>query len=500
MFKRLLSHSIYIIPILFMILLCYSVLSGSIYLGAADDAFFYFRIADNFVGDGLLSFDGLTATNGFHPLWMGALVLLRFFVSGPEGFLSSVFVLSAVLMTMCGVQFIRFASSRYSFPVILLVLFFLLRYMRDFALMCMETSILLPVSFALLSVVSRLHYKSSRRDFWLTGILMALMGAARLDSVVLGLLILLYVFKSFGKRALLPCMIPGVLFALSYFSLNFAFTGGFISVSSMMKASGFGFNHLFFNQLFLFSDPLGFRSPWGLYLLLLAASIPTLIIRRLPDTAKISSLFLILSTAAQLFFSQWRLWYWYAYPAVIFLAFGLPSLLQLIYGKLNFTEKLRKATCALMLCAVFVLSIYWGLSYGQVEQNDFRNRNMLIARELNGLLSDSAVIAMGDRAGSLAYFFQGNVIQSEGLAGNGALVEAIQSGNLEEHLHTLGADYIFSWTGPHLVNEYDNWDIVIPDIAQSAVFNNVIKVYRQSEIYRWTGESESAFLWSFNED
>ena len=35
-----------------------------------DDAFYYLLIARNFAESGLPTFDGIHATNGFHPLWM----------------------------------------------------------------------------------------------------------------------------------------------------------------------------------------------------------------------------------------------------------------------------------------------------------------------------------------------------------------------------------------------------------------------------------------------
>jgi hypothetical protein len=34
-----------------------------------DDAFYYFKIAQNIVEGKGISFDGITITNGFHPLW-----------------------------------------------------------------------------------------------------------------------------------------------------------------------------------------------------------------------------------------------------------------------------------------------------------------------------------------------------------------------------------------------------------------------------------------------
>jgi len=41
-----------------------------------DDAFYYLVPAKSFVREGRFTFDGRTATNGFHPLWMGATVAL----------------------------------------------------------------------------------------------------------------------------------------------------------------------------------------------------------------------------------------------------------------------------------------------------------------------------------------------------------------------------------------------------------------------------------------
>ena len=39
-----------------------------------DDAFYYFTIARNIAEGNGITFDGVVQTNGFHPLWMGAIV------------------------------------------------------------------------------------------------------------------------------------------------------------------------------------------------------------------------------------------------------------------------------------------------------------------------------------------------------------------------------------------------------------------------------------------
>lgn len=125
---------------------------------------------------------------------------------------------------------------------------------------------------------------------------------------------------------------------------------------------------------------------------------------------------------------------------------------------------------------------------------------MLIALELNETLPDTAVVAIGDRAGSFAYFFHGHVVQAEGLAGDADLGAAVRSGTLERYLHSIGTDFILSWTGPHLVDDYDLWTLAIPDRAQSTSFSNMITVWSADEIARWPGSEESAFLWSFREN
>ncbi len=486
------------LAILFLLSLCASIIVSRGIPTIEDDAFFYCRIADNFISEGFLSFDGLTATNGFHPLWMALLVLIRFVVGGGTGFLVAAVTLSAVLMGVCGYLFLA-RSSRYSLPVVLLTYLFLLRYIRDFSLMCMETSVLLPLAFLLLLRSDSVNI-DSRRNLWANGVLAALIFLSRLDSVLLLVPLVIILLIKTGRKGAAPLLIPGLAAGAAYLTVNLVSMGTPFSVSGMMKASGFGWNSLFAGQLFAMSDPLGIRSPWGLYLFLLVLAFFAVFMKEKPRSAYASAIFLIGFTFVQLFMSQWRLWYWYAYPAVVFLAFGVPPLLQRAYNRLSLPSGGEKAATSLLFAAAVLLSVYWGISYGETPEDDFRYRNMLIARELNDLLPDSAIVAVGDRAGSFAYFFHGHVIQAEGLAGDVQLVEAIQAGNLEEYLRDAGCGYILSWTGPHMVNDYERWELRIPDPAQCLAYLNRIEVFREDEIRRWPGEDQSVFLWRFNEN
>ena len=54
-------------------------------LSIPDDAFYYFKIAENIAAGRGSTFDGLHPTNGYHPLWMGFLIpLFRAFPGSPE--------------------------------------------------------------------------------------------------------------------------------------------------------------------------------------------------------------------------------------------------------------------------------------------------------------------------------------------------------------------------------------------------------------------------------
>lgn len=464
-----------------------------------DDAFFYATIARNSVEENIISFDGISETNGFHPLWMGMLVVTRWIVPEQINFLRALSVLSAFLMFAAGYLSVKTLSRNYSTTVVLIVFIFILRYLRDFAHMAMETSVLIPLAIAALVLLDRVTPSSSKRTLFLLGIVLALVGLARLDAALLALLIGIWAVKLHGKgRISFVVFLPGAIAGILYLMANKICFNTWMSVSGGIKASGSGLNTLFAKQLFLLSDPLGIRSPWGLYLLFLLLSLGILLFRKAKPSIKAVSLFMVLFTASQLFLSSWRLWYWYAYPAVLFSVFCLPFLLQKLLSLFKVSEKLLRISSVLLFASAVSLAVFWGWHYGGDNPQDFRVRNMYIAEELNETMTDSTLIAMGDRAGSFAYFFRGGVVQMEGLAGSAELAESIQQMRLQEYLEDMGVDYVLSWTGPDCSEDYVSWDLFIPDRAQSLSSPNSVTVYQEDEIRRWSGNTGTVLLWCFN--
>ncbi len=67
----------------------------------SDDAYYYFSIAKNLVNRGMLSADGITLTNGFHPLWLFVITPVFFFFQKHPWFsIHLVITVSAVFDTL----------------------------------------------------------------------------------------------------------------------------------------------------------------------------------------------------------------------------------------------------------------------------------------------------------------------------------------------------------------------------------------------------------------
>ncbi len=162
-----------------------------------------------------------------------------------------------------------------------------------------------------------------------------------------------------------------------------------------------------------------------------------------------------------------RLWFWYAWPAVLFTLFSLPDILDKTWIVLerripllrSFFPTSVKAAGPLLLVAC---SFYWGIEWTRTDPGDFRLRNLLIARQLNSETGDGTLIAMGDQAGSFAWFFHGRVLQLEGLVGDGGMADAIESGHLREYVGMRSPDYLLSCTGPEGLQDYGSGDCCTP--------------------------------------
>ena len=494
----------------------------SVATGFADDAYYYFRIARNIVDRGAVTFDGDTPTNGFHPLWMAS--VLPAFVASQDRItelrlVATISVLLVGLAAFAGAW--EDARGRHSLVAVICTLF-LLRYARDFSMMGMETGILLPLSIlAMLQARDIAETGPDQARTLRLGITLLLVCLSRLDAAILTVLTVTFLALSRTatarrKEILLLSGGPAVAGLAILVAVNRAAFGRMLSVSGTVKTTFLSFNHLFFEQLSLASpgDP---KSLWGVYLLFLAVSVVLIAKAAVPwftrvirhDRAAGSAdpvelavcANILLYTAFYLFNSTWRLWQWYVWPAFLVAAFALPGLLERIaprFGRLlgRLAPRFVLQPFPVVISAgLVVLSVCWGAWNALPDIESFKYRNLVIAQDLNGALHDSDIVAMGDMAGSFSFFFDGRVIQMEGLVGDGRMLDAIESGLLSQYLVSRGTDYILSHEGPRGLYDYGTWELRVPEATESGGPQNTILVSSGDEVMRWESEGGCAFLW-----
>ncbi|MBD3278101.1 MAG: hypothetical protein GF388_07365 [Candidatus Aegiribacteria sp.] len=490
-----------------------------------DDAYFYLTIARNVINNDQLSFDGINSTNGFHPLWLASIVTIFGSSDNSITAMKMTGSMSVVLMVLAGLLGLMYIKNRYSILTTIICTLLLLRYVRDFSAMSMETSLLLPLLIGGLVVLDGFVINDRPRRYLLLGIMMSVIVMTRLDAVLICLLMFMVLILRLKResemrtgRAVVLLVSPPALVILFYVLVNVVFFGTAMSVSGSMKSSFLTFNGLFARQLFLLSDPLGLRSPWGLYLLFLILALiscSVYVLKRIKhqevngiwkSPASLSvSIFIVLFTLGYLFNSNWRLWAWYSYPAVLFTVFGLPPILRWTgrtidkHLKITFWNPNTNVPAVFAGVGLLILSAIWGYSYPKPTSDNFRCMNMAIANQLNNELDPEAIVAMGDRAGSFSYFFDGHVVQMEGLVGNSIMLKFIEKGNLEGFLNSMGVDYVLSYTGPADVTDYEEWGLLVPNSAQSAMKPNTLYVNSNNEIHRWNSGANTVMMWDWTQ-
>ena len=441
-----------------------------------DDAFYYFKVAKN-VSDGQgLTFDGTTITNGFHPLWM--LVILPIFIANenPILCLRIIGVLSVLLAGLTAyLGFRRLSKYPFIISVIPGVLFFV--SVASISNTGMETAILLPL---LLTALIMLETDVARGEkIILVSIFLALAILARLDVVILVFIVgLLFIGKS--RRNLWIAVIPGLVLGI-YLSVNLLLTGHLIPTSGAAKslnAPGYLYNVKFLNQLVSANNPvdgnlwivfaMAFLISTGLVVFFLFDALMARSLKNLAQNKILLAVagFFISYTVYYLLRSSWVLWRWYSYPLVLFSIFIVPFLFERIFARFepypSISLRLKVLFGGVSLFLIFFatsISLKDGL-WVKTAQPSFKYSNYLAALILDDRLAAPKTLAMGDRAGSFAYFFDGNVLQLEGLLGDYKLLDAIQRDQLSEYMNEFGVDYVVSYSKPPF--DYTRWELHTP--------------------------------------
>jgi hypothetical protein len=436
-----------------------------------DDAYYYFEVAQNIARGQGSTFDGISLTNGYHPLWM--LLLVPIFKLGLDhaGALIMVRLLqSAIWSASVGIVFIMASrlGARVAFSPALVVLV----YLSDFWFAGMESGLaLLLLAAALISTrrwASPLPPGSGR---WATGSLLAMAVLARLDLVFAVGVVVVWGMLSAPERHAIPKLratlaisMPTAAVLMVYLALNLVVFGVPTPVSGMAKSLGGPFLNLEVVRVFLGHTPI--QAPvvgdFSAGVLLGLTVVPAIVLLRrnavgsgqLLGWSRDASRWLeavlwvlIASCCVQLgyftFTSSWPLWRWYYYYLPLLMVVAIAVLAQWCLQRFGHSRGGTTIVSLLMSVILVVVLVRW-LQYrfdlDRTGSWNYQTHSVELAEFLNTFPAD-AVFAMGDRAGSLSYLLERPLIQLEGLVNSAEYLDAVKSGEAHRFLQQHGIDY-----------------------------------------------------------
>ena len=281
---------------------------------------------------------------------------------------------------------------------------------------------------------------------------------ARIDSAVFVLPALLFVSTRLDAKLIATTVL--LLLGSVYLICNYFIFGTALPISGLIKSlGGLQINHVFFQQIYEHINRLS-----NLKFSILSLTIfGVLFSFFLAPISKPFSLGRIWSISVALggsmhfakiaFFSSWRIWEWYNYPLILALVASYyvlgPQANRLALQWLRdcgcraITLLARKngeiaylVLCVLLATALFLIS---------TEKNNYRDLNLL-ALKLYAPIFNGAPIAMGDRAGSIAYAYNGPVVQLEGLVNDTAYLEQVRKGaDVRDLLCERGVNFVLDY-------------------------------------------------------
>ncbi len=455
----------------------------------ADDFFYYLVVAERVVAGEGFTFDGVTQTNGFHPLWMAVLVAIGA-IAPPRGtvffpILHAV-LLVAALATMTGCHRMLRETFGYSEAAALVATLAVSINVVYLARYAMETTLALPLMFYAIVAMGRLVDVPGFGRALAAALLAAAAILARLDSAILfallGLAGTLQAWRGGRLAALLaPQTLAGIALGalplLAYVMVNILLFDSWQPISGRAKqlADGVFFNgsHFVWFALGIYHvlnlhvwEPAFFVLGVPAVLAIVMAGL-SLFRRAIPSAhapmAWVVVGFPVLYYAVLGVISDWVIWVWYLYPLVPAGAVAGAGIVQWLSERAG--DALRR-TLLLMLPAGVGIAAGATMVYQARHVPEVGHVIVDAGRALAAFAAaNPGRYAMGDRAGAFAFLTDRQVVQLEGLVGDDALLAAIGARrSLLEELAARGIDY---YVGTRMPRVDDCWLAEEPRPMQS---------------------------------
>ncbi len=444
-----------------------------------DDAFYYFKIAQETAWNGQPSFDGIHASNGVQFLWHYLLTGLAYLVSDKIDYLRAVLGLCLAFNLLAGVMIWHLGRRLMSPRVgeIALVLWAGIMVERWHTLQGMEFPLHIVVILATLIVLWRIWQTDQIRggDMALLGVLLTLNYWTRLDAVLIsipiwaGMIWLIYTRRDPARAQMsgvILLTLPPAIGALLYIAASHQMAGTWLPLSGGVKLH---YASLFFDTV-SGQAALNAQIKWALKIqsMLVLALVPAPLLE-FPNAANfdvqnITHLALALSVPVLVFGGAlvlWRrgakalavagvlLWMICLVHIAIEIAsladfshvtrhyFGWLMIFWLIWGALLFDSFLellpvragQLISAALLLGLIGIYAVMGTRSVRDYEPqlDNYALVRLALAQDLNGTLPAHARIGAWN-AGVLGYFLERPVINLDGLVNDTEFLEVLQSG------------------------------------------------------------------------
>ncbi len=478
-----------------------------------DDAFYYLKVADSVARGAGSTFDGRHETNGYHPLWMLALVpVMRASATGdPVTAVRAVQALQCVILL--GTLLILWSCARRLLPppgaILALILFAWPRVLTQTNSM-LESGLYFLLLFALLarllggfpgeaasagvSVGAGRRVggggASVRRDL-ATGLLAALVFLCRLDSVFLFAAFLLSLLAARPRRLFragtLAFLAPVVLLGGAYLAWNLARFGHLAPVSGALKTT-FPRADPQWGYLRAFPDFALFAAIGGAWWARDAVRAWTAPARGTPPSPiAIFGLAALLHFVYTLLFMTWGVENWH-------FCLGVPAGILLVgWGATRAANAFARgdARRAAALWAAILVVAAAAMAAG-LAASRARHRDLLLEHYHRAALwardhaPRDAVFAMTD-AGIFAWFSGRTTINTDGLINDFGFVETLRRGAFAEYLAREGVDHVMDYwhwgAEPFLRGGYGT-KTIRARLRPSGADGGAITVSEEDEVYR----------------
>ncbi|HLQ67234.1 MAG TPA: hypothetical protein VK123_08395 [Candidatus Limnocylindrales bacterium] len=418
-----------------------------------DDSFFYLQVARNIAAGHGSTFNQVTPTNGYHPLWMGPCVLAEAIAGDDRDLaLRIVFAIEAALATGAIALFLAAAGSlgirSWLLPVPLLAAYFLTGQYGSEA--HVNGFFLLASLFRLIRYLGA----PSRRNALLLGLCLGLAFLARLDNVFFvaaaAVTAAWYGAPRPGGRAgaLAWIAAPALALALPYLVWNHAVFGHFVPISGAIKST--------------FPQPRpDLRNLGTLGLMTFAGALAACAVLAHPRSPRLHRLVLgplaagVLAHAVYIavFTDHHTHWSWYYVAGVILLAF------LIALGADALSRRIEPRAWRVAAGAMVALLVAWGVVRGwaRYQNADAASHNQLVIQLLPGTSQDrwslqlarwmdanlprGAGVLVFDYPGALAYYTSLRIVPADGLMGDFDFDSRLRREGLGRYLAENGIGY-----------------------------------------------------------